>query len=114
MNRNVDWFAWVFQFVAGLLVGAFIGAVIISRRRRHGGGWWIAPDLVLPFIVGAALIGGGLASFYGDRLWIGSSYRVIPPDGVDHSRASHIASISSGVIGCFIVLTALIRHLGGF
>jgi len=98
----------------GLVIGAFIGLAIIARRRRLGGGWWLASDQVSTFIAGAALIGAGLASFYGDQLWLGSSFRVIPPDGIRHSDISRMVSIVTGMSGVVLVLTAILRHFGFF
>lgn len=114
MKRGADWFAWSLQFVVGLPVGALIGFAIISRGRRFGGGWRLASDQVSIFLWGAALIGAGLASFYGDRLWLSSSYRVIPPDDIKHSNTSRIVSTATGALGCILVLTATLRHFDVF
>lgn len=114
MKRGADWLAWFLQFIVGLAVGALVGLVMISRRRRYGGGFWLDPEQVSTFIFGAALICAGLASYYGDRLWLGSSYRVIPPDGIRHSDTSRILSIIMGLLGGILVLTALLRHFGVF
>lgn len=55
---------------------------------------------------GAALIGAGLASLLGDRLWIGSSYKFIPPDTPRHSSLSKALSfLSMGVGAALIALT---------
>lgn len=113
MNRGADWLAWFLQFIAGLVAGALVSVAIISRRR-FGGGWWLASQQVPTFIWGTALIGAGLASFYGDRLWLGSSYRVIPPDDIKHSDTSRIVSIITGALGGILVLTAILRHFGVF
>jgi hypothetical protein len=112
MKRGADWFAWSLQFIVGLVIGAFIGVATIARRRTLGGGWWLASDQVSTFIWGAALIGAGLASFYGDRLWLGSSFRVIPPDGIKHSDTSSMVSILTGLLGVVLVLRAILRHFG--
>jgi hypothetical protein len=55
---------------------------------------------------GAALIGGGLASLLGDQLWIGSSYKFIPPDAPRHSFLSKALSfLSMGEGATLIALT---------
>ncbi|CAN5870744.1 hypothetical protein BH11VER1_BH11VER1_35890 [soil metagenome] len=114
MKRGADWLAWSLQFIAGLVIGALLGCAIISKSRRFGGGWWLASEHVSTFIWGAALVGAGLASFYGDRLWLGSSYRVIPPDGIEHSYTSRIVSIVTGALGGVLVVTSILRHFGAF
>lgn len=110
MKRSADWLAWSLQFVVGLAVGAFIGVAIISRRRRFGSGWWLAPEQASFFICGAALLGAGLASFYGDRLWLGSSFRVIPPKDIEHSKASRIVSIVTVFAGSITLASVILRH----
>ena len=112
MKRGADWLAWSLQFVVGLVVGAFIGLAIISRSRSFGGGLWLVSEQVSTFICGMALIGGGLASFFGDQLWVGSTYRVIPPDGIKHSSASRIVSVVTGVLGGILALTSVLQHFG--
>jgi hypothetical protein len=99
MRQRADWLAWSLQFIFGLIVGTFFGFGIIAKSHRRGGGWWLASEQVSIFLSGAALIGAGLASYYGDRLWLGSSYRVIPPDDMKQSRISRIISIVTGTLG---------------
>jgi hypothetical protein len=113
MKPSADWISWILQFLLGLPVGCFAGMAIISKGRR-GGGPWMDPDCVPVFLWGAALVGGALASWYGDRLWFGGSYRVIAPDGVHHNRASRGLSIVAGVAGSVLGATALLRHFGLF
>ncbi len=80
MKHRADWFAWVLQFVVGLAVGASVGKAIISEGRDLG--QWLALDSLSTFIWGAALIGAGVASFYGDRLWLHEAHQhVVGPDG---------------------------------
>lgn len=113
MERGADWLAWILQFIVGLVVGAIVGLVIISRGR-YSRGIWLDPEQVSTFIFGAALVGAGLASYYGDRLWLGSSYRVIPPDGIKHNETSRMASMVTGLLGGILVLVSLLRHFGVF
>lgn len=107
MNKSADWLAWCLQFVFGLIVGTIFGTYSNSWLRPSLFGLGTVPST---YFVGAALIGAGLASFYGDRLWIGLSYRVIAPDEIRHSVKSRIFSIITGVIGGILVLTAVIKH----
>jgi hypothetical protein len=62
-------------------------------------------------VIGAALIGAGLASYYGDRLWVGSAYRVIPPDDIARSVATKLLSILAGAVGGGLILLALLLNL---
>jgi hypothetical protein len=105
--KGADWLAWVLQFILGLIVGCVLGAVLISRRRH---GFWMTSEAIPAYLLGAALLGAALASYYGDRLWLGSSYRVIPPDEIRHSAKSRTASISVGGLGGILVLAAVLKH----
>jgi uncharacterized membrane protein YeaQ/YmgE (transglycosylase-associated protein family) len=68
MNRpKADWLGWILQFILGFIAGVVGGFVLASRRRS---GWWLNSGMVLYFILGAGLLGGDLASHYGDRLWM--------------------------------------------
>jgi len=66
----------------------------------------LAPDLLFPAMGGAALLFAGLASLLGDRLWMGSINKVIPPDAPSHSLLSKALSfLSMGVGAALIGLT---------
>jgi predicted membrane protein len=110
MNERADWLAWSLQFLFGLVVGALFSLLFIRGGRRSIP--LIAGETSPTFILGAALIGAALASHYGDQLWLGDSYRVIPPDKPRHSPASLRASLVVGSIGGFLVLIALARSFG--
>ena len=97
------------QFIVGLVVGAIVGVGVISRRRYHGG-FMLDPEQAAKFFFGAALIGAGLASQYGDRLWFGLSYRVVPPDGIKHSDASRLVSRVTMLWGGALVIFALLEQ----
>jgi hypothetical protein len=112
MKRQADWFAWSLQFILGLIVGVFLGFCILGKRRGSDG--WLNLEQMPIFILGAALIGAGLASFHGDRLWLGSSYSVISPDGIEHNDKSRIASIITGALGVTLILIAILRHFEAF
>jgi hypothetical protein len=103
MKRGADWLSWSLQLIAGFVVGAIFGLSVQGRSSSH--------DLLacLGFTLGAALIGAGLASFYGDWLWIASSYRVIPPDDVEHSGVSRGVSVVTCTTGAVLVLLTVLR-----
>lgn len=109
MNKRADWLAWSLQFLVGTVVGAACSCIFL--RGGHRGIPIIDRETSPAFILGAALIGAALASYYGDQLWVGSSYRVIPPDEPRHSVTSRRVSIIIGCIGVVLVLIALIRSL---
>ena len=115
MKRGADWFAWILQFILGLVVGALLGFALLYLKfgRRRGGGspiFKIAPDQASTFVWGVALIVAGLASLRGDRLWMGSSYNEMLSDDTKHSRVSRIISIVTMVLGSILVLVALFRQ----
>ncbi len=105
--KGADWLAWSLQFILGLIVGVVVGAVLISRRHQ---GFWMASEFIPVYLLGTALIGAALASYYGDRLWLGSSYRIIPADGIRHSSNSRVVSITTGVMGGLLSLVAVLKH----
>jgi hypothetical protein len=63
------------------------------------------------FIAGAALLAGGIASPYGDRLWLGRSYRLIPPDAPQQSRLGNLVSTIAGAAGILLMLLALLADV---
>ena len=108
MKKGADWLAWSLQFMAGLFVGAIL-ALYITRRSWYSAA--AASKHILMPIIGVALIGGGLASYFGDRLWFGASYSVIPPDEIRHSATSRIISVLAIALGGAMVLLALLLNL---
>jgi hypothetical protein len=109
MKQGADWLAWSLQFTAGFIVGRIL-ALYITRRSLYRLPT-ASSQHVLMLVLGAALVGAGLASCFGDRLWLGSSYRVIPPDGVPHSRTSKALSVATTAIGGSLVLFATLLNL---
>ncbi len=98
------------QFLAGLAVGATFGCVFLRGGRRSIP--LIARDSAPIFLLGTALIGAALASHYGDQLWRGSSYRVIPPEAPRQSDVSRRTSYIVGFIGGVLVVFALCDSFG--
>ncbi len=99
-NKSADWFAWILQFVFGFAFGAAV-CLRITLESAFGESGWLA------LVCGAGLIGAGLASFYGDRLW-NNHYRVIPPDEMQHSSPSRVASIVSGSAGAILFVGGIL------
>lgn len=111
-DQRADWLAWSLQLAFGFVFGLALGWVVFegSRRRLSGfsedqraAAWW-----------GLALFFAGLASLHGDRLWLRSSYRVIPPRDIEHSKLSRFISIAACAIGALLFVTAMLFRLGVF
>ena len=111
-SPQADWIAWILHFIVGAFVGGMIGLSIISRGNRSIGGELLDHHLILPFIAATALMGAGLASFMGDKLWIGDNFRCIPPDGIPQSSASTMMSYAIGVLGCLVLIYIALAQFG--
>jgi hypothetical protein len=110
MKRGgADWLSWVLQFIFGFFVGAFFGVALITRRHRFP---FIGGNMFFVFILGAALVGGAIASHYGDELWLHSTYRMFPPDPPEQSDLSNICSLVIGIGGMLVMLFAVCRNFG--
>ncbi len=104
MKKSANWLAWSMHGVFGFVAGAVIGLVLISRGRS---GLWLNLDLVVRFLLGAAMIGAGLGSRFGDRLWLGDQYKMLPPDEPEQSNLSDWLSwclVAAGVATCVVTI----------
>lgn len=110
MKQGADWLAWFLQLIAGSIAGLLFGLAILGSRKGLDS-VWLGTDLIPTFLAGSALVGAGLASWHGDRLWLGKTFRVIRPDGVTHSRTSKIASLTAAAAGGLLVARAILRHI---
>jgi hypothetical protein len=104
---QADWMAWVMHGIVGLMVGGLIGFWVGYRSRM-----WLHDDVIWPLPLGTALIGPGLGSRYGDRLWLVDSYRVIPPNEPVQSPWSAWISWWLIASGCATVIVALLKTSG--
>jgi len=110
MKRSgADWLSWVLQFIVGCFVGAFIGVSLLVRRF---GPPLIRGEMYYVFVSGAALVGGAIASHYGDELWLRSVNRRFPPDPPEQSNASNLCSLVIGIGGVLVMLFAVCRNFG--
>jgi len=104
-----DWLAWALQFLLGLVAGVIVAAIIVMRTRV---GFSMQAGALVAFFCGGALVGGALASYHGDRLWLGHSTRIIAPNGLRQSSASRMASMATGAAGAALVVGAFLKHCG--
>jgi len=112
--QKADWLAWILQFIFGGAIGLLVGYMLISKRRRYyysgSNPYWLQSNDVWPFIIGAALLVGAIASHFGDRLWV--AYRIFPNNEVPNSNFSTFCSIVLGVIGVGLMMFAVVRTVG--
>jgi hypothetical protein len=110
MKTGANWLAWALQFIAGFIAGGIVGLVLTR------GGWQsyrgMPFDQFLLSVGGAALVGAGLATYYGDRLWNGLLYDVIPPDEFPQSWPSRLLSCAIGAVGGGLILLGLLMRSG--
>lgn len=106
-NRQADWLAWSLHYLLGLVVGAILCAAGAARRQSNT---WLPAHIFLPFVIGGSLIGAGLASLLGDRLWMGSHYKGFPPEGPRHSLFSKSLSFLSLGIGAILAASVLVAR----
>jgi hypothetical protein len=110
MKVKADWLAWSLHYGFGILLGSVGGVASLARGRYYGGGLWMDGDLVAFYVTGAALAVAGLTSYYGDRLWFGGIFRVIPPDGIRQDGWTLMVSLMSGTLGILAVAGCLLKH----
>jgi hypothetical protein len=109
MKRRANWVGWGLHGVFGMLVGVVAGLFIMLRLRFFV---WAETQVAILFIAGAALIGGGVGSRLGDRLWWGDHYRMIPPDEPQQSDVSDLLSwclIAAGIATCVVAILRQLR-----
>lgn len=106
-SKQADWLSFAMHFIFGLVVGFFVGLYSVTRSAS---GLNLADASIIPFLFGASLVGAGLGAKLGDRLWLGNSYIIIPPDTPRHSRVSCYSAISTIVLGSAMVTFSIISH----
>lgn len=104
---DADWLSVLMHYVFGAVLGCLLGFGILARMRElHTDG-----DFVLTFVSGTTLIVAGLGAQFGDRLWLGNNYSIIPPDGIKHNKLSLYVAIFSIVLGCALSGISLAEYL---
>ena len=84
----------------------------LALTVRRGMVFWLRAEFMIPFLIGAALIGAGLGSRYGDRLWMGDAYYMLPPEEPEQSNLSDWISwslVASGMAKCAVTI---LKHFG--
>ena len=107
MKAQANWLAWTLHGILGCFIGLAVGFYLIIRRR---GGELLDDHLILPFLIGSSLIGSGLGSRFGDRLWIGGNYRILAPEAPEQSPLSDWLSWSLVAIGVATCVVSVLKH----
>jgi hypothetical protein len=105
MNVKANWTAWGLHGGFGAIAGGLIGFCTLIEEGPDT--FWIRTDLVIFLLIGGALIGAGLGSRYGDRLWLGENYHILPPDEPEQSNLSDWLSwclVAAGVATCVVTI----------
>jgi cell division protein FtsW (lipid II flippase) len=97
--------AWWIQLVFWFVPGCFVG-FLLARRCRHR--FWLDEGAVLPWILGAGLILGAIATQKGDRLWMDRVTRFLPPEEYQQSQFSRLCSLLIGIAGVGMMIYALL------
>ena len=105
-QERADWLGWSSHFVAGSVMGTIAGCLCLPGKFQPT---FVSATEFPIFLSGLALLGGAIASFYGDELWIGATYRVILPMPPKHSRRSRLTSLGVAIAGSLLVTIALHR-----
>jgi len=111
VKYRANWLAWTLQFAFGAILGWVLGFGLLHPRHI---GEWLDREHVPGFLFGSSMLLAGLFSLYGDALWFGGSYRMIPPDGVRHSRTSKWISQITLLVGAALLAVAVCRNYGVF
>lgn len=103
---RTNWISWVLQGLIGSICGLY-GGYAFSHTRD---GPWMQPDCAALFVWGATLLGTGIATIYGDQLWLHFPSQIYPAEKVASGRVGKFLSYSLCVVGTALVVAALIRN----
>src|SRR5271168_1798239 len=76
MTRRSYSLAWVIQFGIGFFIGGAVGIACNWGRHVYSNRHWLRSDLVLPFALGTALLGAGVATYNADRVRVGEDVHI--------------------------------------
>ena len=105
---KTDWLSWSLQAIFGLAAGGIIGVAIYFQVCR------INTDHMKMFICGSGLIGAGLGSFFGDRLWMQLESKYEMPQNVKAGIIANIISWTMVLIGISLAVYALKDYASNF
>jgi hypothetical protein len=107
-RQQADWLAWSLQAILGVFVGIVVGFGVLSEMHELP---WLSGRPALLFVCGAGLVGAGIASLFGDQLWMGENYRVLAPNAPEHSPISRTVSWWLVAAGIASLAVAILRGL---
>lgn len=108
-NRNdhrADWLSFILHAIFGLILGLIGGAATVHHRRFSP---FLDEYFVLPFILGTGLFLAGLGAKYGDRLWLGDTFRTVASDRPKHNTASTLLAFTLMVTGLLIAVFSALQ-----
>ena len=114
MNAKANWLAWSLQLIFGALLGGVAGAASAWGRGRAAHFHFSDDEggLAFGYVLGCSMVIGGLASYFGDELWLGSSLRAYQPPEMPHSAVSRGSSLCIGIVGLGLIVITLGAHFG--
>ena len=105
-EEKTNWISWILQGLLGLICGLY-GGFALSHSRS---GPLLQPGCTALFVWGATLLGTGIATIYGDQLWMQFPNQTYPPEKVASGRVGKFLSYSMCAIGAGLVVAALIMN----
>jgi hypothetical protein len=108
---EADWLGWALHFGFGFVLGAIISFFCLFMLLGYGPfiqGDWHA----LFFLLGGALVAGGVSSYHGDRWWMEDYSRHFPPNALRKTRRSVLCSWCSTIAGFLMIYYYVIYHAG--
>lgn len=103
---KTNWVSWILQGLLGSICGLYFGYELSHTRD----GPWMRPGCTATFIWGAILLGAGIATIYGDQLWMQFPNQTYPPEKVASGRIGKFLSYALCGTGAGLVATALILN----
>lgn len=103
-EEKTNWISWVLQGLIGLICGLY-GGFALSHTRD---GPLLQPGCTALFVWGSTLLGTGIATIYGDQLWMQFPNQTYPPKKVASGRVGKLLSQALCGTGAALVIVALI------
>ena len=103
---ETNWISWILQGLLGSICGLY-GGFALSHTRS---GPWMQPGCTALFVWGMILLGTGIATIYGDQLWMQFPSQTYPAEKVASGRIGKFLSHALCVAGAGLVVAALVRN----